>query len=137
MTLPFADASFDAITAQHVIEHLSDALAACKEWRRVLRNGGRLLVVTPNADFCDPSVFFDPTHVQIFDHRSLKRTINQAGLVVEAMHSIGLPLFRAYHRISGLWRARRLVLAHAELLAHLPAFTWSGQSLCCLARKAD
>lgn len=135
MTLPFADGAFDAITAQHVIEHLSDAGAACDEWKRVLRIGGRLLIVTPNARFCDPGVYSDPTHVQIFDEESLRTTVSRAGLIVEAIYSIGLPWFREYHRFPSGWRARRLVLNFAEMLARIPGLCRAGQSLCCLARR--
>jgi SAM-dependent methyltransferase len=135
MTLPFADGAFDAITAQHVIEHLSDADAACDEWKRVLRIGGRLLIVTPNARYCDPGVYSDPTHVQIFDEVSLRTTVSRAGLIVEAIYSIGLPWFREYHRFPSGWRARRLVLNFAEMLARIPGLCRAGQSLCCLARS--
>ncbi|HWE38639.1 MAG TPA: class I SAM-dependent methyltransferase [Isosphaeraceae bacterium] len=46
--LPWADASFDVVVADSVLEHLADPLAALREWRRVVRPGGRLLVWSPN-----------------------------------------------------------------------------------------
>jgi len=47
-TLPFADASFDAVLSTHVAEHLACPEAAFGEMARVLRPGGRLLLLTPN-----------------------------------------------------------------------------------------
>jgi SAM-dependent methyltransferase len=44
----FADASFDVICCENVVEHLADPHAAFCELARVLRPGGRLLVQTPN-----------------------------------------------------------------------------------------
>jgi SAM-dependent methyltransferase len=46
--LPFAAGTFDLVYASFVVEHLEEPCAAFREWRRVLRPGGALLVVTPN-----------------------------------------------------------------------------------------
>jgi SAM-dependent methyltransferase len=46
--LPFADASFDAVLSTHVAEHLARPETAFDEMARVLRPGGRLLLLTPN-----------------------------------------------------------------------------------------
>ena len=56
--LPYADASFDAVVADSVLEHLDDPRAAVLEWARVLRPGGSLLVWSPNryALTVDPHV---------------------------------------------------------------------------------
>jgi len=45
--LPFADASFDVVTAMDIVEHIDDDKAAACEIFRVLRPGGRLLVTVP------------------------------------------------------------------------------------------
>jgi SAM-dependent methyltransferase len=45
--LPFADESFDVVTALDVIEHLDDDVAGLKEMRRVLKTGGKTLIFVP------------------------------------------------------------------------------------------
>jgi SAM-dependent methyltransferase len=46
--LPFGDATFDIAISSHVAEHLDRPEAVFGELARVLRPGGRLLVLTPN-----------------------------------------------------------------------------------------
>lgn len=45
--LPFADNSFDVVTAMDIIEHIDDDKAAASEIFRVLRPGGRLFSTVP------------------------------------------------------------------------------------------
>ncbi|CAM3892364.1 class I SAM-dependent methyltransferase [Deinococcus frigens] len=44
--LPFPDATFDVVTARHMLYHVSDVAAALAEFKRVLKPGGRFLAVT-------------------------------------------------------------------------------------------
>src|SRR5262249_36558120 len=46
--LKFADAHFDCVTLQEVLEHLEGAAQAVKEINRVLKVGGALIVSVPN-----------------------------------------------------------------------------------------
>ena len=47
-SLPFDDASFDLVYANFVVEHLASPDRAFAEWRRVLRPGGSLVLLTSN-----------------------------------------------------------------------------------------
>jgi SAM-dependent methyltransferase len=47
--LPFADESFDLVTCSEVIEHVENPHALVREFRRVLRPGGRAILTTPNV----------------------------------------------------------------------------------------
>jgi 2-polyprenyl-3-methyl-5-hydroxy-6-metoxy-1,4-benzoquinol methylase len=48
--LPVADATFDGIISTEVIEHLENPRAVFREFRRVLRPGGWLVLTTPNQE---------------------------------------------------------------------------------------
>jgi SAM-dependent methyltransferase len=45
--LPFADESFDLVTALDVVEHLDNDVAGLREMHRVLKSGGRTLIFVP------------------------------------------------------------------------------------------
>ncbi len=46
-TLPFADESFEIVTALDVVEHLDNDVAGLKEMHRVLKKGGKTLIFVP------------------------------------------------------------------------------------------
>jgi SAM-dependent methyltransferase len=46
--LPFASAAFDAVACVEGLEHLERPVDALREFRRVLRAGGTLVLTTPN-----------------------------------------------------------------------------------------
>lgn len=48
--LPFADASFDAVIAMHMLYHVAEQEKAMAEFRRVLKPGGSLVVTTNGID---------------------------------------------------------------------------------------
>jgi SAM-dependent methyltransferase len=46
--LPFCSGSFDMVVSRSVVEHLSDPAQVFREFSRILRPGGMLIMVTPN-----------------------------------------------------------------------------------------
>lgn len=67
--LPWLDGAFDALVADSVLEHLDDPALALREWSRVVRPGGRLLVWSPNRT----SLLTDP-HVGLWGPGWLPRS---------------------------------------------------------------
>lgn len=47
-SLPFAGGSIDTVVTKFTVEHLPDPLGAFREFRRVLRPGGAVAILTPN-----------------------------------------------------------------------------------------
>jgi SAM-dependent methyltransferase len=82
----FPDHSFDAITMNHVIEHVLDPVELLVGSRRLLKPGGRLVVTTPNIQSYGHRKFQEcwcgldpPRHLQIFSTAALQHCARKAG----------------------------------------------------------
>lgn len=75
---PFADKSVDAILAKHLFEHLINPVKALKEWGRVLKDGGRLVIIVPDWRYCE-SISCDPSHTAAYTPDSLTSLIEAVG----------------------------------------------------------
>jgi 2-polyprenyl-3-methyl-5-hydroxy-6-metoxy-1,4-benzoquinol methylase len=86
----YAPASFDVVTLDQVIEHVTDPAKVLRGIRQVLKPGGLLLLSTPNADGWGARLFgrrwihwHAPYHLQFFSRESMKRAVADAGFVLE------------------------------------------------------
>jgi len=64
-----ADDSLDFVHSSHCLEHLVDPAAGLKNWLRVLRPGGHLVVTVPDEDLYEQGVFpstFNRDHKHTF-----------------------------------------------------------------------
>jgi 2-polyprenyl-3-methyl-5-hydroxy-6-metoxy-1,4-benzoquinol methylase len=81
----FPDNSFDAVTMNHVIEHVADPIALLAEVKRILKPGGRLVSITPNVQSWGHSLFREcwrgleiPRHLQILSLPALTNCARRA-----------------------------------------------------------
>jgi SAM-dependent methyltransferase len=125
----FADDSFDVVFASNLLEHLDlDAnRALVQHARRVLRPGGRLVLVQPNYRLRPREYFDDYTHVTVFSDRSLPDFLAAEGLVIEHVRGRFLP-FTMKSRLSF---GHHLV----PLYLRLPYRPLAGQMLVVAARS--
>lgn len=90
------DASFDAITLSHVIEHVPDPVATLRDCARLLAPSGTITCVTPNTkglgrrSFGKSWIHWDPPrHLHLFEPETLGRAFIDAGLEVSHTETPG------------------------------------------------
>lgn len=108
--LPFADSSFDVVTAMDIVEHIDDDKAASCEIFRVLKPGGRLLVTVPAF----PSLWSEHDealhHFRRYTAPHLKDLFQRAGLAVDKVSytvTTLFPLIWVFRQVNNLLPKRR------------------------------
>lgn len=104
--LPWPDASMDAITCMHVIEHLEDLKNLVTEVARLLKPGGQAYFETPHPKTVNlPSAkgkftlnfYDDPTHVRVVSLADLAKEFTGTELAVRRTGLSRNWLFAAAH----------------------------------------
>lgn len=88
------DESFDAVTASHVIEHVYDPVQFLQNCAKLLKPGGRLVVVTPNIHSLGHRIFRHrwfalehPRHLYLFSALTLNMVAQRAGLRITMLRT--------------------------------------------------
>jgi SAM-dependent methyltransferase len=91
----YPDAAFDAVTLNHVIEHLPDPVATLTECRRVLKPGGQFILYTPNVQSLGHRLFGQhwrglepPRHLYLFSPESIRVALEKAGFAQTTIRTI-------------------------------------------------
>jgi SAM-dependent methyltransferase len=83
LDLPFDGNSFDVVTALDVLEHLENDAGAMREFRRVLKPGGRIFIFAPAHNWLWSLQDDVSHHRRRYTARSLRETVESSGLVIE------------------------------------------------------
>ena len=106
-----ADASLDFVHASHSLEHLEDPREALRNWARVLRPGGHIVILVPDEDLYEQGIFpslHNDDHKWTFTIAKKKswspRSVNLADLAAEfadRLQVVKIELLDATFRFSG------------------------------------
>lgn len=80
---------FDAVTLSHVIEHLHEPVEILHRCWKLLKSGGRIIILTPNYNACGRKIFGPdwrgletPRHLVLFTEKSLREAMERCGFAV-------------------------------------------------------
>jgi 2-polyprenyl-3-methyl-5-hydroxy-6-metoxy-1,4-benzoquinol methylase len=142
-----AAGGFEVITLADVIEHLSDPAAVLPQLHRLLRPGGRLVILTPDLGSVMARCLgrhwwaLLDDHYFYFSRRTLPRFLARHGFATEHVHAFGrsFPLRHWAFKLSQYSpRLQRTVggLLGALRLADVEVPLNFGDQMACVARKA-
>ncbi|MCL5773831.1 MAG: class I SAM-dependent methyltransferase [Firmicutes bacterium] len=114
----FPEASFDVITLWHVLEHIPDPAGLLQECRRILKDGGIMLVEVPNVNYAlqklkgymnKGNAYFLLTfensgepHLNHFSSRHLAMAVSKAGFKV-IKNKVGVPAYLSKSFFHNKW----------------------------------
>ena len=99
MQLPFSDNSYDFFICSHILEHVEDDTKAMRELYRILKPGGKGILMAPISTVLDHTLE-DPTitsaeerwryfgqydHVRLYAHDDYVRRIQSSGLYLDEL----------------------------------------------------
>jgi SAM-dependent methyltransferase len=91
--------SYSGAVSYNVLEHIDDHVAALRSMARLVRPGGRIVLIVPAFPFAMSPVDIATGHVRRYTKRSMRKALTDAGLeVVDVRYanSVGLICYYAF-----------------------------------------
>lgn len=91
--IPGENESYDVLIASDVVEHIADDAAALQEWKRLLKNGGKLFIFAPAFKFLWSSHDEANHHFRRYSKKEFLRVLENTGLAVQKISYWNFALF--------------------------------------------
>jgi SAM-dependent methyltransferase len=153
----FQDASFDAIYASHVLEHVHNPVGLLQECYRILKPGGVVVMITPNIESSGHRRFratwmplHPPRHLMLFSPGTVRTLAERAGFRGPRVRttaryaktfSMVSEICRQRGRLDGqllpipAWITRRATLQHLADNMLIPVKPHAGEEVVLVAKK--
>lgn len=131
-TLPYEDKEFDIVTFVNVIEHVENPLQSLRECKRVLKDDGTIILVTPNVTnvwsrmlyfltgkplYHSQKDFEGVGHINVLPHWMLDRYFDKEGINIEDIHPTKsvMPIFH-FTIWNKIWLSEAIVYKLKKIL---------------------
>lgn len=84
--IKYKDKTFDVITCLDLLEHVPNAVGALRELKRVLKDGGKIIITVPAFKILWSQHDEALCHLRRYEKDSLVRDVQEAGLKVEKLN---------------------------------------------------
>jgi SAM-dependent methyltransferase len=120
----FPDSYFDVVTLNHVLEHIPDPNEELREIRRILKDGGTLLLSTPNIDSLQFKISKErwfgldlPRHLYYYSYETIVTMLEKNGFdVVKVTYPLlDFPL-DFFHSLKAKWLYKGSKLLNFKIL---------------------
>src|SRR3546814_3492720 len=90
--LGVADESYDFVHSSHCLEHLRDPEEGLRNWFRILKPGGHLIVTVPDEDLYEQGIFpsaYNPDHKWTFTIWKIASWSPKSRNLIDLVRSLG------------------------------------------------
>jgi len=108
---------FDAVVSLHSLEHIPDPIATVAECVRILRPGGKLVIVTPNSASFGHRLFSScwspldpPRHLYVFNAKSMRKLMDRAQVTNVTVYTTLRDAAQVFSSSFGIWRSGKFDL---------------------------
>lgn len=113
-TIPIEENSVDTVIARHILEHAVDSIQTIRNWSKILKVGGRLIIAVPNQEVRN-TIPLNPEHIHGFTPASLSNLLLACGFepisIIDPENYISF--IGVFEKVTADEPAKVLVTAHA------------------------
>ena len=93
-----------SLVALNVLEHIEDHVGALRSVARLVRPGGRIVLIVPAFPFAMSPVDIATGHVRRYTRKSMREALTDAGLVVEQLRYVNALGLIGYYLATSVFR---------------------------------
>jgi len=105
MLLPTDEAgTYSGAVSYNVLEHIEDHVGALRSMSRLVRPGGRIVLIVPAFPFAMSPVDIATGHVRRYTKKTMRAALAEAGLTVERLHYVNALGLVGYYMATSVFR---------------------------------